>query len=73
VGRGRHLQRDTRFHKVSNCIRSLIYDRSVSPTAHAGYSPERHAATDDDVPLLPGTLTIYRTRGSCFFCVGFRG
>ena len=25
------------------------------------------------LPLLPGTLTIYSSSGSSFFCVGFRG
>ena len=28
---------------------------------------------DNDLPLLPGTLTIYNSNGSSFFCVGFRG
>lgn len=26
-----------------------------------------------NVPLLPGTLTMYNSNGSCVFCVGFRG
>jgi len=26
-----------------------------------------------DIPLLPGTRTMYKTRGSRAWCVGFRG
>lgn len=31
------------------------------------------AFATDNLPLLPGTLTIYNSNGSSFFCVGFRG